>query len=476
MPCGEAAKFRAETVRRKCAAERTAQAAPQVLRRASGLPQGSDAFPVRPLTSFQELRFMTKIRHSLSVGFAFLGVVACSAGSPGGDSSGSGGASSTTGGSVTSGGATPASGGASTFGGAPTSGGAVSSGGAATTTSGGATPTSGGANTGGSLASGGNPASGGSGGSTAGTSSQTGGATTGGSASGGAAAGNAGSSGGGAGGKGGASSTGGATTGGSSGGGGSTTPAPSPGCGKSGRPSGGQVQVANTSLHMFPTSYDGTKPFPLLIALHACGNPNTEFVNLTNNTGFATDYVRTFPNTPDSGQCWSNYAGDIARVLAQYDELLNNYCIDKNRVFGIGHSSGSQFLVNVLAHKSDAQHLNFRGVSPVAADPFNVSLPMAVLYIDGIMDNQRSADSAKNTVAKFRAANGCMDSSKPYTPVMQCNSTDSGRPLVTPGCNIYDGCTVPTIWCAHNDPSYSGTQHGVPCFAIKSMFDFFGGL
>jgi hypothetical protein len=59
---------------------------------------------------------------------------------------------------------------------------------------------------------------------------------------------------------------------------------------------------------------------------------------------------------------------------------------------------------------------------------------------------------------------------------MQCNSTDSGRPQVNPGCNAYDGCAVPTIWCAHNDPSYSGTQHGVPCFAIKAMYDFFGTL
>lgn len=234
--------------------------------------------------------------------------------------------------------------------------------------------------------------------------------------------------------------------------------------------------MANTSLYMFPEGYDGTKPFPLLIALHACGNPNTEFVSLTNNTGFATDYVRAFPNTPDSGQCWSNYSGDVARVTAQYDELMSKYCIDQNRVFAIAHSSGAQLLVNILSHKSDAQHLNLKGISPVAADPFNVALPMPVLYIDGQKDNQRSADSAKNTVAKFRAANSCADTSKPYTAIMGCTSTDSGRPQVTPGCNIYDGCSVPTIWCAHNDPNYSGTQHGVPCFAIKSMLDFFGGL
>ena len=49
-------------------------------------------------------------------------------------------------------------------------------------------------------------------------------------------------------------------------------------------------------------------------------------------------------------------------------------------------------------------------------------------------------------------------------------------PIVDPGCIIYDGCTVPTIWCSHNDPSYSGTEHGVPCFAMKAMYDFFASL
>lgn len=296
--------------------------------------------------------------------------------------------------------------------------------------------------------------------------------------SGSAGAAGAGTAGSGSGGSAGTANAGGASGSPGSAGGGNTVAAkPSAGCSaKTPRPSGGQVQVANTSLYMFPDGYDGTKPFPLLIALHACGNPNTEFVSLTNGTAFATDYVRAFPNTPDSGQCWSNYSGDVARVTSQYDELLSKYCIDENRVFAIAHSSGAQLLVNILSHKSDAQHLNLKGVSPVAADPFNVALPIPVLYIDGQNDNQRSADSAKNAVAKFRAANGCMDTSKPYTAIMGCTSQDSGHPQVTPGCNVYDGCSVPTIWCSHNDPNYSGTEHGVPCFAMKSMADFFGSL
>ena len=290
--------------------------------------------------------------------------------------------------------------------------------------------------------------------------------------------GGSGGSGGSAGGRGGSGggSAGATGSGGSGGTGPSTTPSPSADYGKSGRPSGGKVEVSGQSLHYFPTSYDGTKPFPLLIALHACGNANTEFVNLTNGNGLDTTYVRTFPNTPDSGQCWSNYSGDISRILSQFDDIMDKYCIDKNRVFATAHSSGAQMLVNILSHKTDAQHLNLRGVAPVAADPYNVAVPMPVMYIDGKMDNQRSADSAKNTVARFRTANMCSDTSKAYTAVASCTSTDGSHPTVDPGCIIYDNCTVPTIWCSHNDPSYSGTQHGVPCFAMKAMADFFAGL
>jgi len=364
------------------------------------------------------------------------------------------------------------------------SGGSVASGGAGGS-SGGTTPTAGN----------GSGASGGTGGSSAGTGSALGGkggAGTGGSNAAGATSGGSGgrdASGGTAGsGRAGSGSAGrdgsggsggpqaGSGSGGTAGSGSSVAPKPSPGCGKGGRPSGGKVEVANTSLHMFPADYDGTKPYPLLIALHACGNPNSEFVSLTNGTDFETGYVRTFPNTPDSGQCWSNYSGDVSRITSQYDDIMQNYCVDENRVFAIAHSSGAQLLVNILSHKSDADHLNLKGISPVAADPYNVAVPMPVLYIDGKNDNQRSADSAKNAVAKFRMSNACADTSMPYSSVMTCNSTDSGHPKVDPGCIIYDGCVVPTIWCSHNDPSYSGTEHGVPCFAMQAMVDFFGSL
>ena len=131
--------------------------------------------------------------------------------------------------------------------------------------------------------------------------------------------------------------------------------------------------------------------------------------------------------------------------------------------------------ISSFANKTAAAHFNFRGIAPVAGDPANVTVPVAVMYIDGQHDNQRSADSAKNTVAAFRKDNMCADTSMPYTPVMHCKSGQDGSD-VDPGCIIYDKCTVPTIWCSHNDPDYSNTEHGVPCFGMKAAFDFFKTL
>ncbi|AUX37120.1 hypothetical protein SOCE836_093410 [Sorangium cellulosum] len=247
---------------------------------------------------------------------------------------------------------------------------------------------------------------------------------------------------------------------------------PSPGCGKAGRPANGTVKVDNDHIYTFPDSYDGSTPLPLLMGFHACGNPIDQFINLTRGSAFETEYVRAVGRSSDAGGCW-NYNNDIAKVLRIYDDLMDNYCIDMDRVFATGHSSGAQMIVQILAHRSDAEHMNFKAVAPVAASDYGaLQVSMPVMYIQGKNDTVRGGDGA-STVARFRAANMCQTSSTPYSEVMGCQS--SGK-AVNPGCVSYSGCSAPTIWCSHDDPAYSNTSHGVPCFAIKAMYDFFTGM
>jgi hypothetical protein len=87
------------------------------------------------------------------------------------------------------------------------------------------------------------------------------------------------------------------------------------------------------------------------------------------------------------------------------------------------------------------------------------------------MDEVQGSDGHV-TVEHLRAANGCSDSGS-FTPYPQVLGCQRGTTTVNPGCIVYEGCQAPTIWCSHNDPEYSGTMHGVPCFGMKAIFDFF---
>ncbi len=340
----------------------------------------------------------------------------------------------------TSGGGTVGSGGATGMG-------AVSGvGGFETTTGGVSSGGSGGAGVGG-VASGGVSSGGGAGG----TGSVTG---VGGEASGGAGTGGA--------------SSGGASSGGT--GGTSHQAVPSAGCGKSGRP-GGQASGQNYNV-TFPESYDGSKPMPMLLGLHANGNPITQIQNLTNNSPLATDYVRVFPKSAGSG--WV-YNTDIQRINTAFNDVLDKYCVDTSRVFVTGHSSGAQMAVQMLCQGDD----RFAGAAPVAASKYCNSLdPIPTMYIQGIQDAQRGGSNGKDVVDVFAAGNSCSSSTMPFPEVTSCTSSFNQK-SVTPGCVEYQGCDQPLIWCSHNDEGYNNTDghyHGWPCFASKAMADFFSSL
>jgi polyhydroxybutyrate depolymerase len=294
----------------------------------------------------------------------------------------------------------------------------------------------------------------------------------------GKSAGTAGVSGGGAGG----AAGGNAATGGK-GGGTSSGAKASAGCSKgTARPANGSVSTSTYYL-TFPESYDGKAPVPVLIGFHGCGSGNrgtglesTEYVRQTRGTPFETGYVVAVPISESTGGCWT-YNTDMPRIRAMYDDMVANYCVDQNHVFATGHSSGANLIGEILntSHTSDAQHIGFKGVAPVAGSPQNIAAPIAVMYIQGTMDSERSNSDGANVVQRFTTANMCMSTYTPYAEVMGCKSKYN-QADVDPGCRLYDGCGAKTVWCRHNDGDYSGTMHGIPCFAHKAMHDFFQSL
>ncbi len=271
---------------------------------------------------------------------------------------------------------------------------------------------------------------------------------------------------------------GGASGGGGGTGGGVGVVVPSQGCGLGGRPANGEVSVDNDRIYDFPETYDGSTPFPLVIALHGANNSNTILQILSDGSRLETEFVRAFPKS--NGSAWSFSGGtgpDSQRISDIYDELLAEYCIDTSRVFLTGHSSGAQMSVQMMCVPGGDPR--FKAVAPVSASHYCDTLtPVPVLYIQGQMDAQRGDSDGADVVAVFQQSNGCMDSSTPYAAIQGCNSELNGDP-VDPGCIEYQGCTEPTVWCSHNDPNYNlaeGFQHGWPCFASDGIADFFLSL
>jgi poly(3-hydroxybutyrate) depolymerase len=264
--------------------------------------------------------------------------------------------------------------------------------------------------------------------------------------------------------------TGGATTGGT--GGIASPPAvPSEGCGVGGRPLNGNVTGTNY-VGSFPESYDGSTPMPMVLGLHAYGNPVTQIQSLTNGTRLAEKFVRIFPKSTDSG--W-DYGKDEPRIDAVLADVFSNYCVDLSRMYLTGHSSGAGMAVQLLCNGDT----RFAGVAPVAAwKACNGVSAIPTMYIQGFADAQRGNGDGKDVVDVFASSNSCSMQTSPFDEVASCTSGFNGKP-VDPGCVAYDGCGAPLIWCSHDDEGYNATDghyHGWPCFASNAMADFFSSL
>lgn len=262
----------------------------------------------------------------------------------------------------------------------------------------------------------------------------------------------------------GANSTGaGGTTAGGTTTGGGVDVLPSAGCSE-GNASPSLDLPANT-LFSFPPSYDGTTPVPVVLAYHAAGNPNTQLKERYEDD-LADKYLVLYPKSDGNG--WTD--GDLPKVDAMFNTLTNDACIDENRVFATGHSSGSQFIVQQLC----AGETRYRAVAPVASSKYCDSWgAVPALVIHGIGDQERSWDpNGEEDIVPFRTSNGCEATSTDY-PVDSCMS---GSTQVDPGCVEFSGCGAQTIWCQHNDPQYGTSHHGMPCFADTLIPTFFGSF
>lgn len=252
----------------------------------------------------------------------------------------------------------------------------------------------------------------------------------------------------------------------------------SEGCGvSSGIPA--NPAVPNTIL-TFPPTYDGRTPLPLVFAFHGAGRTNTDMRNVdsrTNGSELEDNYIVAYMKSAGNG--W-DIGADYPRFEAALDQILAQMCIDTRSLFAFGHSSGAQFIVQMLGDNR-TRETRLAGVVPVASSRYNNPswTPLPTLVIHGVNDNQRNGDrDGASDIVQYTQSNQCSGGTQPLT-VPACASIANGV-AVNAGCVEYSGCAAPTIFCNHDDPNYidngTPTNHGWPCFANDQIFQFFESL
>ena len=110
-----------------------------------------------------------------------------------------------------------------------------------------------------------------------------------------------------------------------------------------------------------PTSYDGSSPTPLVIAIHPLYGSAGSFETMTgfSNKANTEHFIVVYPNGTGSPASWNaegccspattNRINDVGFISALIDTLTRRYNIDSDRIYAAGFSNGSMLAVNKLS-------------------------------------------------------------------------------------------------------------------------------
>jgi poly(3-hydroxybutyrate) depolymerase len=154
---------------------------------------------------------------------------------------------------------------------------------------------------------------------------------------------------------------------------------------------------------------------------------------------------------------WNNQA-DVPFFDAMLVLLEQSLCVDEQRVFATGHSSGGFFTNTLGCQRGDV----LRAIAPVSGGgPFGGSRctgEVAVWLAHGENDMTVPFATGEMSRDSWLGRNGC-----------DAASTPTGVPAE---CVDYTGCDpgLPVRWCVHQN------GHNWPSFAAQGIWDFFGSL
>ncbi|HVT06240.1 MAG TPA: poly(3-hydroxybutyrate) depolymerase, partial [Polyangia bacterium] len=245
--------------------------------------------------------------------------------------------------------------------------------------------------------------------------------------------------------------SGGAATGtaGTHGGGGATGAVPSAGCGKTPTLKNSPTSAANQNtltisgtsrqfLIRWPSNYDNTKPYRLILDFHGAGGKDTDlapsYFGLFDLSGNTTIFIAPSAN----GGIW-----DATTDLMFVDEILKtveaDLCIDTSRVELEGFSQGGAMIATLACgrpgvFRAAVGHSRGGLAAPSTCQP--------IPYLGSLGLHDVSGNSQATQTDAFAKWDGCTIDTLP--------TAQTGSHVCTP----YKGCPAadPVIWCSFDGP------------------------
>jgi poly(3-hydroxybutyrate) depolymerase len=244
---------------------------------------------------------------------------------------------------------------------------------------------------------------------------------------------------------------------------------PSAGCGKANPATGARTittggKAANYIVTL-PAGYDANKPVPMGLAFHGYG--------LNEKTCAAGSECPGYKNLPaitvylkSIGPGWEYPLNLLEPNIKFFEDVVTTmkaeYCVDENRIFVAGVSSGGQFVEHLACRFGDWLWT----VSPIAAyvdkgTDMNCKGTPSIIVIHGITDNlEKNAHAVRDMFAK---RNGC-----PTVPAGMAEAEEKMKAARAAtrketACLDYEGCTnAPLRFCVFSQITYNNLTHGWP--------------
>jgi polyhydroxybutyrate depolymerase len=207
---------------------------------------------------------------------------------------------------------------------------------------------------------------------------------------------------------------------------------------------GGYTYERRNYFIQLPPGYDKTKPYPLTIGGSGCGDTS----GLSGRNGGQQPSGMTaikvgLSYVYSGGACFEDGYENTPEVPyfdAVLAELEDSYCIDKEKVFLSGFSSGSWEAITLGLARGGI----VRGIATGAGGlrekrPTPSRIPMAAILLTGKNDGANPIDGPTGSAAArdlILATNGCV-------------GTDTKAFAGDADCKQYTGCpaTFPVVWC-----------------------------